>query len=218
MLHPHVSEEIKSFSKHLFATFLGLLMALGLEQWAEHRREHRLAQGFLRSIQADLVWNLKAVRTLEVTFRQCQENDKAAIAMIEAVLGAKRKGVKPPTILREGSYRADFKFTTAAWDAAKASGAFREMPPALLQELSELFSTMKRVEDLQDRFLSSRQVDEFLTNFGEDWNTLDAHSQQGIRDGLRFIKGTNYNWSRVCKSMIPDLEKGITVVEQALQH
>lgn len=218
MLHAHVSEEIKSFSKHLFATFLGLLMALALEQWSEHRREHRLAQGFLQSIKADLVKDLGAVRTLEVTFRQCEEHDKAAIAMVEAVLDAKRKGVKPPTILREGPYRADFQFTSSAWEAAKASGALRQMPPALLQELSELFSVMKRLEDLQDRLLSSRQLEGFHANFGEDWNTLDTESQQGIRDSLRFIKGTNNNWSRACRGMIPELEKGITAVEHALQH
>lgn len=217
MLHPHLPEDLKSFSKHLFATFLGLLMALGLEQWAEHRRENRLAHSFLENIQADLIWNLKAVKELEVTFAACQETDKAALTQLEAVLVARSKGQNPPIIERKGSYRADFRFSTSAWDAAKASGAFRHLPPSLLQELSEMFSQMKRIEDIQDRLLGSRQLEMFITFFGEDWNTLDTQGQQGVCEGLRFIRGTNDNWRRVCKGMIPELEKKTALVEEALR-
>ena len=49
--------DIKLFLKHLLATFLGLLMALGMEQWHEHYRETKWARAFLQQILVDLRQN-----------------------------------------------------------------------------------------------------------------------------------------------------------------
>jgi len=55
MLHPHIPHDLKEFSKHLFATFLGLLMALGLEQWREHRVEVKVTQEALAAVKNELL-------------------------------------------------------------------------------------------------------------------------------------------------------------------
>ena len=58
MLHPHVPEDLKHFGKHLFATFLGLLMALGLESWHQshlHAEAARHSRAFIaRELAAPL--------------------------------------------------------------------------------------------------------------------------------------------------------------------
>ena len=58
MLHPHIPEELTHFGKHLFATFLGLLMAVGLESCHQEHTRAKIAKIQLEDVEQEIRSNL----------------------------------------------------------------------------------------------------------------------------------------------------------------
>ena len=217
MLHAHAPEEIKHFAKHLLATFLGLLMALGMEQWHERHREGEWARIFLEQIHADLQRNRADLATTRAGLDQSVTNDRLLIENLARAEAARKAGRPSPGVERRGKIREEFRFTTSAWDAAKASGALRYLPPPLLQELSGLFEEMRRLVAIQDQTLASREMDPIFLNYVDDWGTLEVPELRRVREGMRFILSTNQNWIRAARDLDLDLEKDQKAVEEALR-
>jgi hypothetical protein len=217
MLHAHVPENIRNFAKHLFATFLGLLMALGLEQWNEHRREAHAAHAFLERIQEDLDLNAAYCRNMALTFKACKEFDERVGGQIKAVLEARKRGAKAPLIVKDGNCRDDMRFYTSAWDAAKASGVLQHLPPRLVQDLSRSFEDLRRIEALDAGWLNTETMTAVSAHFHEDWNALDTRDLEAVLAGVTFLRGMCANWEAVCRNRIPEIEKTRLEVEKALR-
>ena len=107
MLHPHVPEELKHFGKHLFATFLGLLMALGLEQWREHRHDAQIAREALEAVQVELQ---EDVAGMEANLKRCDTSLESLARLDQALDGRWPVHALPgfgPEVLRDVDTRAD---------------------------------------------------------------------------------------------------------------
>ncbi|BDU78462.1 hypothetical protein [Mesoterricola sediminis] len=215
MLHPHVPDSVRGFTKHLFATFLGLLMALGLESCAEHGRERRMTRAFLERVHAELVRNLETDREMAVSMQACQTADEEALRQVQAALDARKRGLPPPRITAK-SRRRDVIFSTSAWSAAKASGMLRNVPPALLQELASVYDALELCQELDRRHLSAGPMDTLWARFSDDWNTLPDAELEGLLRGIAYTRGVSANWKRAFEGFAPDLEKAARSVEAAL--
>lgn len=215
MLHPHVPESVGSFAKHLFATFLGLLMALGLESGAEHWRERRMTREFLERVHAELVRNLETDREMAASMQVCLTSDEEALRQVQAALDARKRGLPAPRITVK-SRRRDVIFSTSAWSAAKASGMLRNVPPALLQELSSVYDALDLCQELDRRHLSAAPMDTLWARFADDWNTLPDAELEGLLRGIAYTRGVSANWKRAFDDFAPDLEKAVRNVQAAL--
>ena len=155
MLHPHVPEDLKHFSKHLFATFLGLLMALALESWREHRAEARMARDYQdRLVSGDfLQTNRKDLEErLAVIEREQPKLEAYAMAFADAARERQRGHAKAlpakPTV--QG---IDLSFIWSAWDMAKAVGVLRHLDPLRVQRFASVYSDMQRVQGVLDQMV-----------------------------------------------------------------
>lgn len=155
MHHPHVPHELKDFSKHLFATFLGLLMALGLEQWREHRHEAKVAKQALQAVKTEMA----AIRTtLLENLRDAETHVKLyeeRTALLEEVIQSKmeKRALRlPPST--PGLSGTELNFYWHAWDSAKSLGLLRHLRPDQVQRLSAFYGGLQRIQAIQDAMLA----------------------------------------------------------------
>ena len=210
--------DIKLFLKHLLATFLGLLMALGMEQWHEHYRETKWARAFLQQILVDLRQNRIDLKDTLAALAECEANERIFLDRLDQAILARQKGLPPLQVVGPNKIREEFHFSSSAWDAAGASGALRYLPPELLPRLSELFDGFKRITTIQDQTISAPVSQSILFSFHDaNWGELAPSEQLRVKEGMRFLLGSNRNWIRVAKSMDKELEGDQKAVEEALR-
>jgi hypothetical protein len=218
MLHAHLPEDIRHFAKHLFATFLGLLMALGLEQWAERQRDKRMAHEFMERVHEDLVHDLDYAHQMTRVFNECAQHDQIVITQVRALLEARKHKRPARPIDPKGQFREDLFFASSAWDAAKASGTLQHVPPKVLQDLSSVFESFKRIEQMDTQFLTTPAVSSFAAHFHDDWNLLDDRELESILEGLYCIRGYCTNWEHVCAEITAEVDPVRKELEEALRH
>ena len=140
MLHAHVPESLQHFGKHLFATFLGLLMALGLEQWAVHHHEARIAREALSRVEAELEKDLETLTRQDQRAKASMKTLDAVDAFLVVQMEAKRAGRPVEERLPEGELGVGIGFTTDAWESLKLTGAFRNLSLDQAERLSTAYS------------------------------------------------------------------------------
>ncbi len=188
MLHPHVPEGLKHFGKHLFATFLGLLMALGLEQWREHHVEARRAEESLACVEAELRADLARV---EQQLTRCEMSIRTADALdayFDRALEARRRGRPLPALPKLEDLGVAPTFATDAWETLKGLGALRHIAPDRIRRLSRayvLFSTLRQNFDTNPVLRQIPATLFLLLEKPECIRELDtvrlAQTQEGIR-------------------------------------
>jgi hypothetical protein len=206
MFSPNLTKEFKRFMLELFATFLGLLMALGLEQWREARRDHRIAEEFLSRIQRELLQNRKEAADKLVHFQRSVDNDERLIKDLEAVLAARERHQPEPAVKIPLELRGDFFFQTSAWEAAKASGVLRYLGGDRIQGLSEIYTYLQALMAIQGQTYSTPEVSALITYTDEDPARMDAASLRRLLESVRFLRGTNRNMIQTAKQLLPELE------------
>jgi hypothetical protein len=198
MLHPHVPEELKHFGKHLFATFLGLLMALGLEQWREHRHETKLAHQALTAVEAEL---REGMSLAEIQSTRCEQSLRTVAeldAYLAELIAAKRQGKPLPQPREVGNLGIAMNFPTDAWETFKGFGALRQVTPDRARRLSRAYSTLTAI---QQHFLShpiARQVPASLIidlEHPERLQNQDMARLEQDREGLQLM-GALFRWSQ----------------------
>jgi hypothetical protein len=154
-LHPHVPEDLKHFGKHLLATFLGLLMALGLEQWREHRTQARFTREALHAVEAELASNLQAIdRQMGRAEESLRTLDRLK-ARIDSLAQSRRKGARPDLSPFEGPVGINLECVVPdAWEALKAQGLLKELPQQRTLRLSVVYRHGRALPQMaRDSFL-----------------------------------------------------------------
>ena len=143
MLHAHVPEHVQNFGKHLIATFLGLLMALGLEQWAVHHHEMKVAHEAMARVEQELSENLANLdrqrSRARTSMKTLDDLDTFLVAQMEAKQARRPVQERIP----EGDLGVGIGFKTDAWESLKLSGAFRNLPPERAARLSAAYSFLQ---------------------------------------------------------------------------
>lgn len=208
-LHPHASENIRHFGKHLLATFLGLLMALALEQWREHRQEARTAEESLRRIEEELRWDRNETARRLADIEAERPLMEAYCNELERTLGA--RGEKHPVSLppRPEVNNPDFSFTWSAWESARSTGILRQIDPARLQRLSEVYSDMQRLIPVQDRVLTVPAISDLITFAHRDPKTLTYEELRRLLNGYRFQQVWNTDRIRIGHEALHELDEAL---------
>jgi hypothetical protein len=209
MLHPHVPEELKHFGKHLFATFLGLLMALGLEQWREHRHEVRLSEESLRRIEAELRRNRADTAQRLAQVESEFPANEAYYRDLERVVAERRAGRKGPLPVRPKLHNPDFSFTWSAWESARSTGGLRHIDPARLQRISEAYADMQRFIPIQDQLMAIPAMADMITFGRLEPGALTLPELERLLNGFRFAETWNRSRIRIGRDLVKELDEAL---------
>ena len=205
MLHPHAPEGLKGLGKHILATFLGLLMALGLENWREHRHEASLLREALNRVNAELLENQKDLQErLPVLEDEQKPLEAYAEAMNLAAHAAPGKAVFPQ---RPQLKNLDFNFNFSAWESAKAAGLLRQLDPERLQRLSQAYTTMQRVVQVYDQMVQGTTMQDLWIFDGQDPATLTIPERERLGHGLMLRCRRQKQLTRLGKEILRELQE-----------
>lgn len=154
MLHPHVPESLTHFGKHLLATFLGLLMALGMESWHQEHHRKAVAREALESVQAEIRSNQDYLKRLADDQRDAPERLQKAIGLLESLQDARaaRRSWKLPEItLNLHLSHNSGAFQTAAWNMALASQSVQRFSKGQAESLTAFYEDLKRFQAFLDQ-------------------------------------------------------------------
>ena len=206
MLHPHIPEDLKHFGKHLFATFLGLLMALGLEQWREHHHEVKLAKQALATVEAEL---REDVVRLQRQKSRCEESLRSTQALndyLEQLIAAKREGRPLPSLPKLGDMGMALNFSTDAWETFKGLGALRQIAPDRARRLSRAYLGLAWIGQHFESHPILRQIRAtfFLQmEQPEKFRNLDVAQLERAREGAQ-LTGAVFRWAHNEMAVIQD--------------
>ena len=207
MLHPHIPEDLKHFGKHLFATFLGLLMALGLEQWREHHHEVKLAEQALAAVEAELAQNGK---DLEERLNLIQSEEKPLDEYVQAFSKAVRsrgKGDRAELPKRPSLKTPDLFFTCSAWETAKALGLPRHLPPGRIQRISEVYTSMQRAIGVMDGMVAAPAVSDLFVYAKAEPATLSQAEMERMSYALRFQQSRQSQMLRLGREILKEIQE-----------
>lgn len=147
-------ENIKHFAKSLFATFLGLLMALALESWHQERYQRNLAQGALASVLREAEADRKALRDLGAANKDLPGNLGNFIALLESFRDARArhrpwKPVESSMNLSINHSAGNLK--SSAWTMALANQSVQRFPRAQAEELADFYQQLGRFQAFLDQ-------------------------------------------------------------------
>jgi hypothetical protein len=198
MLHPHVPEELKHFGKHLFATFLGLLMALGLEQWREHHHEAKQASLALATVEAELRSDLARVDQESRRCEQSLRNAEALDTYLAALIAAKREGKALLALEEPPTMGIALNFSTDAWETFKGLGALRHVAPDRAQRLSKAYLRLGVMQQHLESHPVLRQIPAslfLLMEQPERFRNLDLARLEQAREGVQLM-ALVFRWTR----------------------
>ncbi len=147
-------ENLKHFAKSLVATFLGLLMALGLESWNRERLQQRAAKAALASVMREAEANRKALHDLATTNQDLPRNLKLTIAALESLQDARTR--RQPWVLPENFGNLSIKHTagslkSSAWGMALADQSVQRFPKAQAETLASIYQQLGRLQAFLDQ-------------------------------------------------------------------
>ncbi|BDU73747.1 hypothetical protein [Mesoterricola silvestris] len=153
MLHPHVPDTIKAFGKHLFATFLGLVMALGLDNWNHERLQKHVAQDALASVLRETDANREALRKLASTNKDLPGELAVTITALESLQDARAR--RQPWVFPENLGNLLIMHTagnlkSSAWNMALANQSVQRFPKAKAAELADIYQQLGRLQAFLD--------------------------------------------------------------------
>lgn len=153
MLHPHIPHELKDFSKHLFATFLGLLMALGLESWHQEHARKKAATESYRVLLDEVRANQQEIEGMLNSFDKASALNQVTVEQLERLVRNRRKNlVAPiPSDMKIAIAKPDGVYRVSAWSVAVSAQHLNRFPKEQIGPLSEHYDLLRRFQAVQDR-------------------------------------------------------------------
>jgi hypothetical protein len=142
----------KDFLLHLLTITIGLLIALGLEGYAEHWRQRELKKDADTKLRQEIRDNSQEIGLVHNAITSEQANLKRIVEFMSA-----RKNNQPYDTRQ---LRLDFTvgdLKTASWKTAAATGALGFMEYDQVQRYSAVYQLQDKYQALQDQ-----TIDEFL--------------------------------------------------------
>lgn len=146
VLHAHVPEDMKHFGKHLLATFLGLLMALGLESWREHHLEDKAARQALGTVVRELETNRKELQECLISLEQYQ---KDLLETLKTVRKFRQGAIPGRETLKMGSTLNLPDLQSAAWQAAATTQLVHRIPFEVVESLEQAYGSGRVLREQQ---------------------------------------------------------------------
>lgn len=207
MLHPHVPDDVKHFTKHLFATFLGLLMALGLESWREHSVEKRMAREHLEQVEAELARNRKELDERLAEIASERDTLQDYVQRFSEAIRERQNGRRVQLPQRPKLQTPDLSFYGSAWETAKSTGAIRHMEPARLQRISTVYTDMQRVQTVLDQMVLMPAFQDARLFGRRNFETLNPTELDRLAYSLQFVALRQEETFRIGTSIAKELKE-----------
>ncbi len=154
-IHPHAGpiRSIREYLVHLSMVVLGILIALGLEQWREASHSHAIAQRALDDMLTEMRDNRAQVATALAELVQLLPYVQGLLDLQRQAIEARRTHAKPPAEPQLSSHGVDWPtFSTAAWDNALAMQALGRIDFETERKLARVYSRQRDVKEGQSTF------------------------------------------------------------------
>lgn len=149
------SNHFMAFFVQVCATSMGILIALGLDQWKTHRQQ----QATVQQARTFMVRELQTNRTEVHKSLEKMKNFLQVIGAIGRLVEAESKGPVPmdsplriPFKVQELGYSIP-ELSIASWEAGMANQAISHMPNAQVESLASAFTLQKRLQELHSLLL-----------------------------------------------------------------
>ncbi len=149
-MHPieqrHLSGERLSIPRLLLETGMivfGVLLALGLESWHEHRKQEAVAHQALVGIRSELAFNVGAIEAQLPKQREVLEGLQLELRELDT---------KRATSLAVAPLRPPL-LTTAAWQAAMATQALSRVDLGTIQAIAGAYEAQRWMSRIEDRWV-----------------------------------------------------------------
>lgn len=160
MLHNHARSHLPAFLVQVLATAVGLMLALDLDQWRDHRRQAELARAHLAAIQAELRADLSE---LDAESSSLEEQDR----MLETV--TRFLQVQKPGALDVHLGFSMASLRQSAWDMAVAAQTPLRSELERMGRLANAYESLRLVRSLNEELLKH------LSILGELLPLLERH-------------------------------------------
>ena len=148
-LRPH----LPAFLVQVLATTVGLLLALGLDQWRDRRRQEALASQHLRSIQSELLGNDQEIAQELKSFA-------ATEALLAEALMCLEQGRRPDPDRRLSLSLATLR--QSSWDMAVAGQTPLRSDLGRMARLATAYEGLRTLRSVQDQVLAEMEILEAL--------------------------------------------------------
>lgn len=200
MLHVHPPENIRHFAKHMLATFLGLLMALGLEQWREHRQERQVLREAMEAVQEELAQNQE---TLTRSIQRCETSRtslRALLPQVDGLIQARKRGGPLPAV-SECAIGTSWTLSSDAWSALKAMGLLRALPAAKVKALSHAYGSAESMDQMIRLQPCVQQMPSYVFRALEDPTCYKDLDTARLETTLEYLKDLDAFFLYVERSM-----------------
>jgi len=156
-IHPHAGpiRSVREYLVHLSMVVLGILIALGLEQWREASHSHAIAQRALDDMLTEIRDNRAQVAKADVELKELLAFVQQGLHLQMQAIEARRKHSKPPAQPERESHVFETPtLSTAAWDNALAMQALGRIDFEMERTLARIYSEQRDVKEAQRSFSS----------------------------------------------------------------
>jgi len=212
-LHTHVPHEFKNFSIHLIATFLGLLMALGLEQWREHHVEMARMKENLQLIRNELQINRTDIQETMETMAKDQKNFEIVNEVFNRLVKEKRLGKTLKDSIHITLGINIFSFRLSAWESAKAGGMLRNLESEKMGLLANVYTDIEQLRRIQDAKSSYPWFQDIVYYMNQPHALGNASLEQFEQcvNSFRRAQADNSLWIILGKRMVTEIDSTLTV-------
>ena len=213
MLHAHVPEGMKSFGKHLFATFLGLLMALGLESCHQQHVQSARAHSAMAAVRSELESNRKDVAIAKAAVKRNFARMANILKAAEALKGRKTEPAEKP------EFKLDLELAelpSAAWDAAVAAQIVHNIPFEQVQALSNVYRSQRLLEVQQGILVEDVQrlsISALAQGLKDDLKSLDSRQLDEVMVALRPVLVRLRTLQQMHENTLKDMDAALKILK-----
>lgn len=149
MLRDHARSHLPAFLVQVLATAVGLMLALGLDQWRDRRRQAELARAHLAALQAELRADLSE---LDGEASSLEDQDRMLAAVIRFLEG---QAPMPPN-LHLGFSLASLR--QSAWDMAVAGQTPLRSDLERMGRLANAYESLRLIRSLNEQLLKQLSI------------------------------------------------------------
>jgi hypothetical protein len=189
-IHPITEpiQSLKEFAGHYLLIVLGIVTALGLEQWRDRRHKEQRGREALAAIDAEVQANLENLRNVDRSLTIQIDRLK----MYEERLGGRSFAVHD-LASRSAALRSDIAngpdfgiqlatVQRSAWDAAVATHALEHIAQQQVASYAKAYAGADAAVSLARSFVTGPLIMETMRH-------IDAYVRQESSDALRFAQG-----------------------------
>ena len=137
---PRDGARIPALARDVVLVVLGAMLALAADEWRETRQRRERVRVALVGIRDELRANQQRVRTAR---------DKH-VRIVDTLQKIQARGALPPPQIYMNGMWNPASVTSAAWEAARETGALADMPMATVLELARVYHAQEDYETLGD--------------------------------------------------------------------